>query len=63
MTKLVGADTLATKICEAMKIDPASVARVVIDLQAGDVGWVYVQMLGDESLLDIDFGAHFEVKR
>lgn len=45
---------LSKAICEKAGIDPNYVRRIVIDLQVGDAGVVYVELLGDESMLDVN---------
>jgi len=48
---------IALAICEAIGIDANFVQRIILDLQVEDVVKVYVQMMGDEQLLDIDWTA------
>ena len=40
-------------ICEAAGVDPTMVRRVVLDLQVGNAGIVYVEMFADPELLEI----------
>lgn len=47
---------LAIAICEAAGLEPASIRRIVIDLDRDQVGYVYVQHFGDEAILDVDIG-------
>lgn len=50
-------DVLGVKVCEALGIDPDLVQRIVIDIDACRVGPlpVYVQMIGTDKLLNIDW--------
>jgi hypothetical protein len=46
---------LATSICEAAGIaDPNQLRRIVIDLRVGDSGLLYLEVFGDDSVLDVD---------
>lgn len=46
--------SLATAICEKAGIDPDYVRRLVIDLRVGHAGLIYVELMGDDSILDVD---------
>jgi len=47
------ADKVINEVCEAVGIDPMRCQRVIIDLQVQHVPLVYVQMIGDDSLLTV----------
>jgi len=44
-------------ICKALNLDAGLVQRIILDLPAEGVIKVYVQMMGDRQLLDIDWAA------
>jgi hypothetical protein len=54
-SNLVKADEVATKVCEALGVDPGMVSRVVLDLTAGQPVTAYVEMYGDERFLSIQW--------
>lgn len=54
------ADDLSTKVCQALGIDPGTVARLIIDCQAGEPVFVHVQLVGSMKLLEIDWGELIE---
>lgn len=52
-------DDLGKDICEALGLDPKQVRKVVVEafVQGTEPVWVYVQMVGIEGLLRIDWSA------
>lgn len=48
-----GQDTLGIEICEAVGIAPECVRRMVIDLEVGSPGKVYIEAFADKSILDV----------
>lgn len=46
-------DTLGTEICESVGINPETVRRIVIDLEAGSAGKVYIEAFTDDGLLNV----------
>lgn len=46
--KVAMGDDAATAICKALGLEASAVQRVVLDLQAGEIAHVYVQMLAEE---------------
>ena len=46
-------DSLAIPVCEALGIKAENTSRIIIDLQAGNVVKVYVEVYGTKSLLDV----------
>lgn len=46
-------DGFACALCEAAGIKPEFVRRMVIDLQAGSTGLVYLEMFADDVILDV----------
>jgi hypothetical protein len=55
MSDFIKAETLATKICGALDIDPGRVRCVTVRLAAGEPAYVGVEMLGTARLLEIDY--------
>ena len=54
---------LGMSICRAAGLDPSYVRRIVIDLDVGDVGKVYIEMFADEALLNVSIPSdHIEVE-
>ncbi len=45
---------LGTSICEAAGVDPTMVRRIVIDLEVGNAGKVYVETFADDAVLDVE---------
>ena len=52
------ADDLATEICKVLDIETGTVARMIIDLQAGLPVKVYLDTYADKAIEGIDW-AHF----
>lgn len=46
-------DGLADALCVAAGIKPEYVRRMVIDLQAGSAGMVYLETFADQAILDV----------
>lgn len=47
------ADKVINEVCEAVGVDPMRCQRVIIDLQVHHIPLVYVQLIGDDSLLTV----------
>lgn len=47
------ANEVINKVCEAVGVDPMRTQRVIIDLGVDHIPLVYVQMIGDDSLLTV----------
>ncbi len=47
---------LGTSLVEAAGLDPTMVRRIVIDLEIGSPGKLYVELLADDSILQVDVG-------
>ena len=60
-------DVLAEQICEAMGVDLMKVRRIVIDVPFEGMSLVYLELVGDAKLLDINWreslGGVTEVER
>lgn len=59
-------DNLATEICRILDIEVGTIARMILDLQAGQPIKVYVDAYADKAIEDIDwarFLAGAEVKK
>lgn len=56
---------LMDKLCKALNIDPATVQRIVIDVDASSTQpiRVYVQMVGGDSLVTFDWSAFLRDER
>jgi len=48
---------LIERIAEAQGIDAARIRRIVVDARFDDVAIVYVELIGTEKLLGVDWGA------
>lgn len=46
-------DALGTEICEAAGIAPETVRRIVIDLEAGSPGRLYIEAFADDAILGV----------
>ena len=47
------ADKVINEVCESVGVDPMRCQRIIIDLQVQHIPLVYVQMIGDDSLLTV----------
>ena len=48
-------EDLAEGICKALGIDPREVWRVIIDCKRDRLAMVYVEVMGSDQLLDLDW--------
>lgn len=53
---------LGEKLCEALGLDANMVSRIILDvnINAGHLVMVYVEMYGGEKLLEVDWAAGLE---
>ena len=54
--KIMVGSELSIKVCEAMGLDVNRTSRIVIELTPFQPVAVYVEMLGDTRLLEVDWG-------
>ena len=52
---IIGVHDSQVQVCEALGLDPARVARIIIDLDCNNYGPIpiYVEMIGDNRLLSL----------
>lgn len=50
------ADQLMTKVCEAYGIDVSRVGRIIIDAKPMEPLKVYVELYGNQQMLQLDWG-------
>jgi len=53
VSPVIIANEVINQVCEAVGVDPMRCQRIIIDLQVQDIPRVYVQMIGDDSLLTV----------
>jgi len=53
--EITTSDELAVNICQALGLEHDRVYRVILDLVANEFPVIYVQMIGDSRLLDVDW--------
>ena len=55
MPNFIWSEALIEKLAPIIGVEYDNIHRVVIDLECGDVPIVYVQLIGDSRLLEIDW--------
>lgn len=59
---IIGVHDFQMQVCEALGLDPGRVGRIIIDLDCNNCGPIpiYVEMIGDDRLLSVDWGKGLE---
>jgi hypothetical protein len=51
------AEALGELVCQALGLEPGLINRIIIDIKACEILKIYVEMVGTEKLLDLDWEA------
>ncbi len=58
---IITSEQFAMKLCQALDIDFTKARRLIVDCQAGEPVQVYVEMFGNEKMLDVDLPTREEI--
>lgn len=56
ITEAIRGLELAEQLCKALDLPAGQTRRIIIDVQYDCAGMVYVEMLGSQKILDLDWG-------
>lgn len=65
MAKFIFTDlnsVFGTSICEAAGVDPTTVRRIVVDLEVGSPGKLYIETFANDALLGVSIPAGIEIE-
>lgn len=68
LRQLTHSEKLSVEILEALGLEGKHVKRLIIDIQANALVIVYIEMFGDDAMLDLDWskgleGAKIEISK